>query len=609
MNISSKERQIAQKIWAPFERSEARVALNYRQKISAISQCCFYFLQALFTGNLLKTKRHYRHIAQEKTSTIKIQQAWKRTRLKKRLKQQITEKRSLATQKNAAATRIQAMWRMRLQKPTLGRLREEAQNRLEEEQREQVERKRQDNIQQEINRYHTLAVPGKEEAAQLISHAKCFSNEREKKVVLPLSLQSHQVHVQRAGYGNAAVYLFHKVHRDQGQERREAYPFVLKKVAHTRLQQLASAHAICHTHNLKGLHVPQATQLGHFIVEERVDFPRSHPAYWDLYCNHLQAFDQAATDFATFMCETELGDVIGGIGEDANLFGGASPKFDNFPIYIKDGIGQLALVDLDQFEPRPVFPTEQKKIGHYHTACRAALHFFPHHFDRIIDVLKKYHPSVEKKEVERLRSIKDHVLKGFSKIYTSHDTVLTNHQANHHTFPSRFSWPSPFPYPDSDIQTLVRVRLKNLQFGGVSVSPQQFLSESLSEHFPQLVAGVGGFLQEQIEKQVAAWGPIQSKGELMSARRFCIDLTHWGEQENIYFPLREKIISYLPSEWKTTFISESERKALGMPLYGPPLPLSDYIAGKLLNCILKEASDNEVVSFHNDVNKRFYVMC
>jgi hypothetical protein len=182
-------------------------------------------------------------------------------------------------------------------------------------------------------------------------------------------------------------------------------PYVYKKIksenAQSRLVKMEQAHEICENSGYKDLVIPQARGYGEFLVEKKLPFEQKRYDQIRLYAKNPEKFDNAVTEFMGLLSQSYLSDIL-----DEDGLG----RYDNVPLYLEDGQGKIGLIDLEHF-----YPDVGETKDWLFLRCRDAVHLFPYHLDKIMEVAKKIDPAIEESR-ELLAAERDKLLKVFETI-------------------------------------------------------------------------------------------------------------------------------------------------------------------------------------------------
>ena len=200
--------------------------------------------------------------------------------------------------------------------------------------------------------------------------------------------------------------------------------FVIKNSGHPnnqeRFNKMRQARKIVDKNKYSCLEIPTACTYGNFLVENRLPIMNvgiDRKVQIGFYLDHIEQFNTAVEEFTGFLCQSTLGDIVGGLNdgyeslcEEQNV-----GRYENVAMYMeeKDGVmhGKIGLIDLEDFKPqltRSIYST-----------CKDAVCLFPHHLEIIINEAKKFDSNVEswRKELESLR---DKQLQYFKVAYQDH---------------------------------------------------------------------------------------------------------------------------------------------------------------------------------------------
>ncbi|MDD6310055.1 MAG: hypothetical protein PUA53_03445 [Chlamydia suis] len=166
--------------------------------------------------------------------------------------------------------------------------------------------------------------------------------------------------------------------------------------ARSRWHNIFSMRKVLAQLDIKRLHVPRARVFKEVLFEERL--PVS--IYVDsmcLYKENPEAFDEAIKELLFLFKKVHCRDLVAETDAPTDNFPLALkvqerwlfPRYDNLPLFIQEGEGRIALVDLETFswDPHPC-PVEELAV------------MFPMHKNLLITEAEKLHIPFSKKEVE-----------------------------------------------------------------------------------------------------------------------------------------------------------------------------------------------------------------
>lgn len=175
-----------------------------------------------------------------------------------------------------------------------------------------------------------------------------------------------------------------------------------------RSEKTISVRMKCENSGYRTVVVPKVRHIGKFVIEERL--PIQHFKFKEqvaLYMENPAAFTTCVQEFMDFMSTSNLIDATTGFFCDSSyddLSPAIEPRYDNFALYIENGIGKMGLIDVEHWEPAS--KTCMK------TAALNAITFFPLHLDTILAIVPEYE--------EALIQRRDSILKKYEILYKEH---------------------------------------------------------------------------------------------------------------------------------------------------------------------------------------------
>lgn len=196
------------------------------------------------------------------------------------------------------------------------------------------------------------------------------------------------------------------------------------QVGERRMKQMRKAQQICRKSRYRHLVIPKVgmTKEG-YLVEEKVpiDIHATTKTQIGLYVTHREAFTGAVQEFVGFLFQAKLTDITS-TGQFFQKFAGKDVeigRFDNIPLYLENGVGKIALIDLEHFSPRDSVRSHQDSVS----ICALALSLFPLHFKEIIEAAQKIDPTIFPDEELLIRE-KDVHQKFVDNVFVKHRDFL-----------------------------------------------------------------------------------------------------------------------------------------------------------------------------------------
>jgi hypothetical protein len=201
-----------------------------------------------------------------------------------------------------------------------------------------------------------------------------------------------------------------------------------------RFDKMRQAREICDASNYSHLVIPRARIYRDCIMEKRLPISENHDTKMQIgfYLDHVEKFTEAVKEFTGFLCQAKLNDITGGTNDAYSTLSEVPiGRYDNVAMYLKEGIGKLGLIDLEEFDPKS---ESQRREGF--SACIQAIRLFPHHLEAIIGVAKNFDPNIENYR-KQLETERDEVLEYFKKAYQNHLDFVQQKNINF-TDPTKF---------------------------------------------------------------------------------------------------------------------------------------------------------------------------
>lgn len=188
----------------------------------------------------------------------------------------------------------------------------------------------------------------------------------------------------------------------------EQIPVVIRthSMLEERLVSIQQSHNITTNNGLSHIIIPKATLLNDILFEDRIDAV-SHKSAMFFYYKNSHLFNDSAPEFAVFLSQCELDDLIGGNYNDKDsVFPKGMPRYDNV-LLLKNG--DISPIDFDTFKLKTKVQRED-----YLEGAKKAISLFPAQFEQIIDKvqekMKDSFRSFELEELRKTRDIFDHAL-------------------------------------------------------------------------------------------------------------------------------------------------------------------------------------------------------
>lgn len=193
---------------------------------------------------------------------------------------------------------------------------------------------------------------------------------------------------------------------------------VLQKSGKERATKMEQAAKFCKENQLNHLLVAESTIYKDFLVQSLL--PMNRDGLMDdkrtigEYMENPDAFTSAVIEFTKFNCHflnddlqsRQIFNQLGVFSEDR----GGLPRFDNAYPFLENGVGKIALPDLDSCEFMEKGDPKQLAVP---------IWFFPLHYQLIIQEAKKYFLEIDSSDPELLKH-RDNALGYYNNIYKKH---------------------------------------------------------------------------------------------------------------------------------------------------------------------------------------------
>lgn len=352
---------------------------------------------------------------------------------------------------------------------------------------------------------------------------------------------------------------------------------------------MEEARKICAQNNYSYLAIPSARLHGPFLIENQLPISsyKGIKAQIGFYLDHLDQITDAVCQFTGFLCQGYLGDIVEhrSLGVDPYPSLSSKPKHmsrpDNVAMYFEEGEGggkvKIALLDLEEF-----FPLSNKTHQKYcvSEACRAAVTFFPHHLEAILEVAKQFYPEIEeyRKEIETLQQV---VLEYFEKVYGNHLAIV---QQNKIDLANPTKLPTISPTRRKEIEQVLILKMQ--EEITLEDNLEQTLEHFKEQAFPIIFDGCIKMITDLLERKVVEYSKfraISSYPLLLNARTLMFDDSLKG-----YISLVKLIVNTLPM---STIVAECEEDIKKL--------MKKQIASFLIDEILIELQNGKEIAWYN----------
>lgn len=294
-----------------------------------------------------------------------------------------------------------------------------------------------------------------------------------------------------------------------------------------RLEKMELARKICTENGYTNLVIPRAQKYGDFLIESKVLFNGHCAAQIALYMENLALFEKAILEFTDFLCQTSLEDIWSYCASPfealiyrAGIKPGKLPRFDNVPLFIRDGEGKLGLIDLETLTKEPPSTSDA-----YKKRCMDLIAFFPHHHELITKTVKKYDPEFET-YAEELNTHQKARAAAYDILYGSHlrsfekKGVTLKNPLHRLTVSESDSKEKVI----DELRTRFSNFLKNFSGKAYRDEAEKYIAAIEKELCP-LLHFCADFLYSKVKDQIGDMQPLSSNAELLSKR--CLKLQLW----------------------------------------------------------------------------------
>lgn len=203
-------------------------------------------------------------------------------------------------------------------------------------------------------------------------------------------------------------------------------PVVLKDLGEGRVSKrfcyMWEARDLCLRNGYNHLLIPRAHPYAHFNIEERLPVHEvTQREQIALYEDNKERFSEAVKDFTGFLCQSVFPDILTYTHPYLQKTNIPLGRCDNLPLLIREGVGQIALIDLGGLKIK----NGKLAIDEAIEAALAAIYIFPYHFDEILGVVHSFCPEIDR-ELPQLEEVCRQTLKGFKSIYADHQEFIQN---------------------------------------------------------------------------------------------------------------------------------------------------------------------------------------
>lgn len=301
---------------------------------------------------------------------------------------------------------------------------------------------------------------------------------------------------------------------------------VIKEDSWNRAFNNQKALELCEKSGYRSIKVAEATVYKNFIIERLLPIAKQDLFFEKeqigIYLDNLDGFTQAVKEFTGFLCQVHHDDLNSHKAYNllANFAYDHTPRFDNAALYLENGVGQIAIPDLDSLE---LVPSSPPKI-------EDAIRFFPFHYDVIIEEAKKYDQGIDR-ENPKLLKIRDNALKYYENVYTKHLNHINSNQIN-------ASDPSFIPELDDHILNKIQDSALERVYESLlaSYSPEDCLDLPSKEEFLKLlkvafketksIEGLRKLLVIRLSEKKVSSDDLETNGKLLKFRSLALSKDH-----------------------------------------------------------------------------------
>ena len=303
-------------------------------------------------------------------------------------------------------------------------------------------------------------------------------------------------------------------------------PIVLKyigdSISKRRFEKIIAARKLCQKNSYKDLVVPRARVHGDFLLECRLPIEvHDFREQVGLYVDNRDKFTPAIREFAGFLFQTTLHDIVGRPPGNfyAQLTDIAIGRYDNVALYLDETQGKIGLVDLEQFDPY----CDRTDDRWSYSRCETLICLFPLHFEEILNVAKEYDPNIENFR-EDLKKIRDKAYVFFKMIYIDHEELIKD---NHITI--------------ENSTRLAEIKAEN--YVNILDEIRQFISDSHQGHYGAAYQNCLGIdpvdslvqLEKKFPEVMQATTDFLSKMIRLSLMQKSAKQSHISERDLIFF--------------------------------------------------------------------------
>ncbi len=191
-----------------------------------------------------------------------------------------------------------------------------------------------------------------------------------------------------------------------------------------RLNLAIIGRAFLEKYQFQSLTIPNVRVEGIYLVEERLPIKNDgYQSQMELYYKHRELFTNAIEEFTTFLCFWSYSDLLNKLSSWAYLSEIEVPRYDNTPLFLQNGKGEMGLVDMEHFSLGINYEKRLEDPEIIFHACRTALIFFPFHFDSIFKMGYSHNSEIINRKQD-LEEIQKKSLAYFEKIVGNHNRFL-----------------------------------------------------------------------------------------------------------------------------------------------------------------------------------------
>ena len=329
--------------------------------------------------------------------------------------------------------------------------------------------------------------------------------------------------------------LLESSHEDEPVYFPKDIPVVLKKCGSSktqkRVESMRLAREICEKNGYKYLIIPQVQSYKDFTIETRLPIDmQGTKEQIGLYVEHHEKFTEAVKCFTALLFQTGWSHIAVSYDDIyALLLKKTVGKYDHFPLILEDGQGKIALTNFKYFSPHRSTGWLVDADLRKYLECRDAIYFFPYHFQEIVEISKKFEPTIEEGQLSKIR---EQSLELFKSVYENHLTFVQGKGITPSN-PLAFAEITP-ARKEALKQTSIKILREDYWFKRcLGKNPEQTI-KAFKAVFPEILNTITQFIVTQLNQTKQE--PISSYQKLLSSRSLIFYRTsecYWQLTHNI----------------------------------------------------------------------------